>query len=113
MGLFICPDPEGAYAAVEAALSGAPLPEGPALGSDPRLEEPEKTIEGVKEMRDFLVSDLSVDEAELTRLDDGDPAALEDYMLTTYGLTRDLWEECAIAYGRTAIWSPSRSPSCM
>ncbi len=91
--LFICPNPEGAYAAVEAALNGQSVP-GP--GQPENSAEP---ITDVKELRDFLVSDRGMDEAELERLDDSDPDALNAYMEDAYGLTPDQWEECAIARG--------------
>ena len=91
--LFICPNPEGAYAAVEAALNGQSVP-GP--GQPENSAEP---VTDVKELRDFLVSDRGMDEAELERLDDSDPDALNAYMEAAYGLTPDQWEECAIARG--------------
>ena len=90
--LFICPDPEGAYAAVEAALNGGSVPE-------PGLESSAEPAADVKELRDFLVSDRGMDGAELERLDDSDPDALNAYMEAAYGLTPDQWEECAIARG--------------
>lgn len=80
-GLFICPSPDSARAAVEAALNG------------------KGTITDVKELRDFLVSYQGMEGEELELLDDSDPEALSRYMEETYGLHRDLWKECAIARG--------------
>lgn len=89
--LFICPDPEGAYEIVEAALSGEYDPDQP--------EPSQEIIAGVKELRDFLVTRQGMDGVELERLDDSDPDALADYMRDAYGLSPDQWEECAIARG--------------
>lgn len=90
--LFICPDPKGAGAAVEAALGGEPLP-------DPEPGGSMEPIHDVKRLRDFLVSDRGMDGAELELLDDGDPDALNAYIEDAYGLNRNQWEECAIARG--------------
>ena len=88
--LFICPDPKGAGAAVEAALSGGALPApGPETSNPP--------VTDVKELRDLLVSNQGMDGAELEKLDDGDPEALNTYVRDAYGLTPDQWEACAIA----------------
>ncbi|MDE6282297.1 MAG: DUF4358 domain-containing protein, partial [Oscillospiraceae bacterium] len=92
VALFICPDPDGARAAVEAALNGQSVPgPGPGNSAEPSTD--------VKKLRDFLVSDRGMDGAELERLDDSDPDALNAYMEDVYGLTPDQWEECAIARG--------------
>lgn len=90
--LFICPDPDGAYEAVEAALNGQSVP-------GPGPENSEEPIADVKGLRDFLVSDRGMDGAELEKLDDSDPEALNAYMEDAYGLAPDQWEECAIARG--------------
>ena len=87
--LFICPDPKGASAAVEAALDGGTLPV-------PGPENSAQPVTGVKELRDFLADREGVD-AGLEKLDDGDPEALNAYVEDAYGLTPDQWEECAIA----------------
>lgn len=87
--LFICPNPAGASAAVEAALSAGELPVPDAESSAP-------PVTGVKELRDLLADRAGMD-AELEKLDDGDPAALNVYVEDAYGLTPDMWEECAIA----------------
>lgn len=87
--LFICPDPEGAYQIVKAALSGKYDPDQPEPSSE--------IIDDVKGLRDFLVSDQGMEDAELEKLDGGDPDALSAYLEEAYGLSRDQWEECAIA----------------
>ena len=92
--LFICPAPDGAYAAVEAALSGKSLP---APGQPENSAEP---ITDVKELRDLLVSECGMDGAELEKLDSSDRGALSVYTMRAYGLgAGDLWRECAIARG--------------
>lgn len=88
--LFICPDPAGASAAVEAALSAGELPV-------PGAEDSAPPVTGVKELRDLLVDREGIDGPELERLDDGGPDALNAYIGDAYGLTRDQWEECAVA----------------
>lgn len=88
--LFICPDPAGASAAVEAALSAGELPV-------PGPEDSVPPVTGVKELRDLLVDREGIDGPELERLDDGGPDALSAYIGDAYGLTRDQWEECAVA----------------
>lgn len=80
-GLFICPDPDRARAAVETAISG------------------KGAVTDVKELRDLLVSCQEMEDADLEKLDDGDLEALNAYMKDTYGLTPDQWRECAIARG--------------
>ncbi len=89
-GLFICPDPDKAQAAVEAVLDGKPLP------GQPGGDEP---VTDVKELRDLLVSWAGMEGADLEKLDDGDVEALTTYMKGVYGLAPDLWQECAIARG--------------
>lgn len=88
--LFLCPDPKGASAAVEAALSGGELPV-------PGHEGPAEPITDVKELRDLLVEDQGMEGAELVKLDGDDPEALNAYMKDAYGLTQDLWTAAAIA----------------
>lgn len=88
--LFICPDPRGASAAVEAALGGGALPA-------PGSEYSNPPITDVKQLRDLLVSGQGMDGAELELLDGGDPDALNAYMKDAYGLTPDQWEACAVA----------------
>ncbi|MBD5084436.1 MAG: DUF4358 domain-containing protein [Clostridiales bacterium] len=90
--LFICPDPDRARAAVEAALNGQSVPE-------PGSESSAEPTADVKDLRDFLVSDRGMDGAELEKLDDSELDALNAYMEDAYGLTPDQWEECAIARG--------------
>lgn len=90
--LLICPNPGGASAAVETALSGGTL-------QAPGAENSREPITDVKELRDLLVADRGMDGAELEKLDDSDPETLKSYMEDTYGLTADQWEECAIARG--------------
>lgn len=92
-GLFICPNPNGAAAAVEAVLDGKPLP-GQSGGDGPITE--------VKELRDFLADREGLDEADLEKWDDGGPEALEAYMRDAYGLTADQWEAAAVAKGAGA-----------
>lgn len=87
--LFICPDPAGASAAVEAALSAGALPA-------PDVENSAPPLTDVKELRDLLADRAGMD-AGLEKLDDGDPAALNAYVEDAYGLTSDQWEKCAIA----------------
>ena len=87
--LFICQDPEGAYQIVEAALSGKYDPDQPEPSSE--------IIDDVKGLRDFLVTDQGMEDAELEKLDDGDSDALSVYLEEAYGLSRDQWEECAVA----------------
>lgn len=93
--LFICPDPDGAYKAVEGMLSGE-------YDSDnPHPDEPaQEPVEDVKALRDLLVSGQGMDGEELERLDDGDEGVLSAYVRDVYGLTPDQWEECAVARGR-------------
>lgn len=92
VGLFICGDSKGAAAVFEAILKGETvLPE-------PEPDESEDPHTAVMELRDFMVSRQEIDEADLTLLDARDAAALEDYVADNYGLTRDQWEACAIAY---------------
>lgn len=88
--LFICPDPKGASAAVEAALDGGTL-------SVPGPEDSVQPITDVKELRDLLASNQGMDGAELVKLDDGDSEALNAYVRDVYGLAPDQWEACAIA----------------
>lgn len=92
-GLFICPNPNGAAAAVEAVLDGKPLP-GQSGGDGPITE--------VKELRDFLADREGLDGADLEKLDDGGPEALEAYMKDAYGLTAGQWEAAAVAKGAGA-----------
>lgn len=95
--LFLCPDPKGASAAVEAALSGSAL-------SVPGWGSSMGPITDVKELRDLLVSDQGMEGAELELLDDGDGEALRAYVRDAYGLSPDQWEACAIARdGETAF----------
>lgn len=89
--LFICPNPDGAYSVVEAALSGE---------YDPGRPEPgQENASDVKGLRDCLAAGQWMEGAELERLDDGDPEALGAYMEDAYGLAPDQWEECAIVRG--------------
>ncbi len=90
--LFICPDPDGAYDAVNAALKGASI-------SDPAGSIDVESDANVKGLRDFLVTYQGMDEADLELLDDSGPDALSAYIEENYGLSRDLWQECAIARG--------------
>lgn len=92
VALFICPNPDGAYEAVEEALAGEFL--SPGRPGDENSPEP---ITDVKELRDLLVADRGMDGAELEKLDDSDPEALNAYIEDAYGLSADQWEECAIA----------------
>ncbi len=85
--LLICPDTERAEAAFAAAVKGETLP----------AREGDGLVPGVKELRDLLASSQGLDGAELEKLDDGDPQALRAYVENVYGLTPELWEECAVA----------------
>lgn len=86
--LFICPDPEGAQRAVEAALSGedSSAPGGNSFG---------EIVTDVKKLRDLLVANSWLVQAELTLLSDPEPLAA--YIEDAYGLTPGQWDECAIA----------------
>lgn len=88
--LFICPNPKGASAAVEAALNGEPLPA-------PGFEDPVVQSKDVKELRDLLVSGQGMPGEALEKLDDGDPEALNAYVEDAYGLLPNQWVECAVA----------------
>lgn len=88
--LFICPNPKGASAAVEAALSGEALPA-------PDSENPVMQIGDVKALRDLLVSSQGMAQEGLEKLDDGDLDELDTYVGDTYGLPPEKWKECAVA----------------
>lgn len=95
--LFICPNPKGASAAVEAALDGDFFPA-------PGSEAPGAQGKDVKALRDLLVSGQGMDGAELEKLDDGNRDALNAYMKDVYGISPDQWEECAIARGEESAF---------
>lgn len=88
--LFICPNPQKASAAVEAALGGE------TLSGQPGGDEP---LTDVKELRDFLMANQGIEAANLELLDDSDPETLSAYIKDAYGLTSEQWEACAVARG--------------
>lgn len=89
--LFICPDPQKASAAVEAALGGRAFHTAGQQGAGG------ESMDGVKELRDILVAQQGMDGAELEKLDGGNQDALGAYVKDVYGLSPDQWEACAIA----------------
>ncbi len=101
--LFICPDPAEASAALEAALSGA-FP--PVTETEPVQEsqDPAEQASDVQRLRDLLVSNRGMEDADLELLDDGSPKALRDYVQDVYGLSRNQWTQCAIARDRASAF---------
>ena len=101
--LFICPDPAEASAALEAALSCA-FP--PVTETEPVQEsqDPAEQASDVQRLRDLLVSNRGMEDADLELLDDGSPKALRDYVQDIYGLSRNQWTQCAIARDRASAF---------
>lgn len=101
--LFICPDPAEASAALEAALSGA-FP--PVTETEPVQEsqDPAEQTSDVQRLRDLLVSNRGMEDADLELLDGGSPEALRDYVQDVYGLSRNQWTQCAIARDRASAF---------
>lgn len=87
--LFICPDPSGAWEALEDMLRGDYVEAIATLPPD--------SVTDVKDLRDILVADQGMNGAALELLDSGNPEALRAYIKNAYGLEPDQWDECAIA----------------
>lgn len=93
--LFICPDPDGAQAALEAALNGTLTP-------PQAVSTPEPTRDVVELLNRLLeIYALYEDDAPgLERTDSSDPDRLKSIVEGEYGLADYPWTDAAIARGK-------------
>lgn len=91
LGLFICPSPEEARAAFDAALKGEALPERPTPAPTPAPEPTPEPATGMELLRDTLLDCCSDELAEL-----------EGYSVTMFGDSEDFPQMAADIYGVNA-----------
>ncbi len=92
-GLFICPDPDSADAAFQAAIDGSSQFEPKQSNDLPKIKAEAGTI------LDFLLGQCADVPDDVERMDSSNPELLDDHIGSVYGLEKDRWEDAAIVRG--------------